>query len=201
VAYALEGAVFVTGAAVQWLRDGLGFITHAAEVEELAASVPDTGGVTVVPAFTGLGSPWWDPYARGTITGLTKGVGRAHIARAVLESIAMQTRDVVDAMCAVSGREITTLRADGGAAANDLLLQMQADVLQVPVARPVVAETTALGACYLAGLAEGVWGSPAEVAQQWVLDVEMKPAVSRASADSRHRSWLDAVERSRRWAD
>src|SRR5439155_11527306 len=146
VAYALEGAIFVTGAAVQWLRDGLGVIADAAEVEALAASVPDSEGVYVVPAFTGLGSPWWDPYARGTIVGVSRGIGRAHLARAVLESEAFQTRDVVVAMSAASGHEIATLRADGGGAVNDLLLQLQADQLQCTVSRPRVQETTALGA-------------------------------------------------------
>src|SRR5919109_4209612 len=174
-AYALEGAVFVTGAAVQWLRDGLGLIDSAAEVEALAASIPDTEGVYLVPAFAGLGSPWWDPYARGTVVGLTRGTGRAHLARAVVEAMAFQTRDVVEAMTAASGREIAALRADGGASVNDLLLQLQADQLQVPVARPVVQETTALGAAYLAGLAEGVWSSLDEVASHWALDAEFRP--------------------------
>jgi glycerol kinase len=200
VAYALEGAIFVTGAAVQWLRDGLGVIEEAAETEALAASIPDTEGVYVVPAFTGLGSPWWDPYARGTIIGLSRGTGRAHLARAVLESMSFQTRDVVEAMCAASGRDVPTLRADGGAASNDLLLQLQADQLQVPVARPKVQETTALGAAYLAGLAEGVWSSLDELAGHWALDAEFTPQASKAGADARHKGWLRAVERSRGWA-
>ena len=200
VAYALEGAIFVTGAAVQWLRDGLGIIAQASDVEALAASITDTEGVYVVPAFTGLGSPWWDPHARGTVVGLSRGTGRAHLARAVLESIAFQTRDAVEAMTAASGRDVSTLRADGGAAANDLLLQLQADQLQVPVARPVVQETTALGAAYLAGLAERVWSSLDEIAGQWALDVEFTPAITRGGADSRHAGWRRAVERAKGWA-
>ena len=200
VAYALEGAIFVTGAAVQWLRDGLGIIDDAADIEALAASIHDTEGVFVVPAFTGLGSPWWDPYARGTIVGLTRGTGRAHLARAVLESMAYQTRDVIEAMSSASGHGVAGLRADGGASANNLMLQLQADQLQVPVRRPEVQETTALGAAYLAGLAEGVWSSPDEVAAHWRLDAEFTPAVPAAVADSRHASWRRAVERSRAWA-
>jgi glycerol kinase len=197
--YALEGAVFVTGAAVQWLRDGLQIIDDAADVEALAASVPSTDGVYVVPAFTGLGSPWWDPYARGTVVGITRGTGRAQLARAVLESIAFQTRDVVEAMTAASGRPLLSLRADGGASANLLLLQLQADQLQVPVQRPVVQETTALGAAYLAGLAEGVWSSLDEVGRQWQLDVEVAPSQPSELADLAHDQWRRAVERALRW--
>jgi glycerol kinase len=200
VAYAMEGAVFVTGAAVQWLRDGLGIIERAADVEALAASIDDSEGVYVVPAFTGLGSPWWDPYARGTVVGLSRGTGRAHLARATLESMAFQTRDVVSAMAAACGREVTALRADGGASANNLLLQLQADQLQVPVQRPVVQETTALGAAYLAGLAEGVWSSLDELAGHWALEAEFTPEASQAGADTRHAGWLRAVERARGWA-
>jgi glycerol kinase len=199
-AYAYEGAIFVTGAAVQWLRDGLGIIETSAEVGPLAASVDDTDGVFVVPAFTGLGSPWWDPYARGTILGITRGTTRAHLARAVVESMVLQTRDVVESMCTAAHRPVTVLRADGGASAMDLLLQLQADQLQVPVARPVVQETTALGAAYLAGLAEGVWSSLDELAGQWHLDLQLEPAVGRGVADDRYRAWLRAVERSRHWA-
>ena len=199
-AYALEGAVFATGAAVQWLRDGLGIIERAEEVEALAASVPDSGGCVVVPAFTGLGSPWWDPYARGTIVGITRGTGRAQIARAVLESIALQTRDVVDAMSQASGHPIRALKADGGASANALLLQLQADQLQVPVSRPVVQETTALGSAYLAGLAEGVWSSTAEITANWRRDATFEPGVDAAAADAVHTPWLRALERSRHWA-
>jgi glycerol kinase len=197
--YALEGAIFVTGAAVQWLRDGLGLIASADEIEALAAQCDGTDGVVVVPAFVGLGSPWWDPYARGAVVGITRGTGRAQVARAVLESMAYQTRDVVEAMSAAAGRSLRSLRADGGASANDLMLQLQADQLQVPVARPVVQETTALGAAYLAGLAEGVWSSTAEIAAQWALDEEFTPSVDAEVADSAHRRWLRAVERSRGW--
>jgi glycerol kinase len=200
VAYALEGAIFVTGAAIQWLRDGLGIIASAAETGPLAASVPDSEGVYLVPAFAGLGSPWWDPYARGLVVGLTRGTGRAHLARAVVEAMAYQTRDVVEAMREASGRQVTALRADGGVSVMDLLLQLQADQLQVPVARPRVQETTALGAAYLAGLAEGVWGSLEELASHWALDAEFTPQVSQAGADSRHAGWRRAVERSRGWA-
>ncbi|MBA3654005.1 MAG: glycerol kinase GlpK [Actinobacteria bacterium] len=200
VAYALEGAIFVTGAAIQWLRDGLGVIADAAEVGPLAASIDDTEGVYLVPAFTGLGSPWWDPYARGTLIGLTRGVGRPHLARAVVEAMAYQTRDVVEAMSAASGHRVTAMRADGGASVMDVLLQLQADQLQVPVARPTVQETTALGAAYLAGLAEGVWGSLDDIASHWVLDREFTPQASRAGADAKHAGWRHAVERSRGWA-
>jgi glycerol kinase len=201
VAYALEGAIFVTGAAVQWLRDGLGVIDDAADIEALAASVPGNEGVYLVPAFTGLGSPWWDPYARGTIVGLTRGTGRAHLARAVLESMAYQTADVVEAMTAASGRALTSLRADGGAAANDLLLQFQADQLQVPVRRPAVQETTAVGAAYLAGLAEGVWSSLDELAGHWKLDREFTPAAPASVARARQADWRRALDRSRGWTE
>jgi len=199
-AYALEGAIFVTGAGVQWLRDGLGLIREAAEIGPLAATVNDTEGVFLVPAFTGLGSPYWDPYARGTLVGLTRGVGRAHLARAVVEAMAYQTRDVVEAMCTASGRDVTLLRADGGASVMDLLLQLQADQLQVPVARPRTQETTALGAAYLAGLAEGVWSSCEELAAQWHLDVQFEPTSSAGAADRAYTQWQRAVERSRDWA-
>ena len=200
IAYALEGAIFVTGAAVQWLRDGLGIIESAEDVAALAATVPDNGGCYLVPAFTGLGSPWWDPYARGTIVGITRGTSRGHLARAVLESISLQTRDVVTAMSEASGHPIRALKADGGAAANDLLLQLQADDLQVPVSRPVIQETTALGAAYLAGLAEGVWSSPADITANWRLDATFEPHADRAAIDERHATWSRAVERSRGWA-
>jgi glycerol kinase len=201
VAYALEGAIFVTGAAIQWLRDGLGVIGAAAEVGPLAASVEGTDGVVLVPAFTGLGSPWWDPYARGTLVGLTRGTTRAHLARAVVEAMAYQTRDVVAAMSAAGGLPVRELRVDGGAAVMDLLLQLQADQLGVPVARPVAAETTALGAALLAGLAEGVWATPADVAATWRLDRRVEPGARRTAADAAYARWLRAVERSRRWAD
>ena len=199
VHYALEGSIFVTGAAVQWLRDGLGIIDDSAEVGPLAESVADTGGVFVVPAFAGLGSPWWDPYARGTIVGITRGTGRAELARAVVESMAYQTRDVVDAMTAASATPLMELRVDGGASVMDLLCQFQADQLGVTVQRPVDHETTALGAAYLAGLAEGVWSSVDEVGAQWELEAEFNPAGDRSGADALHGQWLRAVERSRNW--
>ncbi|MFM2072753.1 MAG: glycerol kinase [Actinomycetota bacterium] len=200
-AYALEGAIFVTGAAVQWLRDGLGLIETSADIGPLAASVPDNGGVFVVPAFAGLGSPWWDPYARGTIVGITRGTTRAHIARATVESMALQTRDVVDSMIAASGTPLTDLRVDGGAAVMDLLLQIQADQLGVTVRRPVDHETTALGAAFLAGLAEGVWPSLDSVSERWQLDAEFRPNHdAAATADLVHGQWLRAVERSQHWA-
>jgi glycerol kinase len=198
--YALEGAIFVTGAAIQWLRDGLGIIADAAETELLAASVADTGGVVFVPAFTGLGSPYWDPYARGTVLGLTRGTGRAHITRAVVEAMAWQTRDVVEAMTAASGTPIAELRVDGGAAVMDLLCQLQADVLGVTVRRPEVRETTALGAAYLAGIAEGVWGSPDDAAAAWREDAAFEPAFDPADIERRYEQWKRGVERSRRWA-
>jgi glycerol kinase len=199
-AYALEGAIFVTGAAVQWLRDGLGIIERADQVSELAASVDSTEGCYLVPAFTGLGSPWWDPYARGTIVGITRGTGRAHLARAVLESMSLQTADVVSAMSEASGHPIRSLKADGGAAASDLLLQLQADHLQVPVARPVIQETTALGAAYLAGLAEGVWASPAEITDNWRLDATFDPTSDTEAVTALRAGWTRAVERARHWA-
>ncbi len=199
--YALEGAIFVTGAAIQWLRDGLDIIDDAAETGPLAASVPDTGGVYVVPAFAGLGSPYWDPYARGTIVGITRGTGRAEIARAVVESMAYQVRDVIDAMVAASGTPIVDLRVDGGASVMDLLCQLQADQLGVTVQRPVDQETTALGAAFLAGLAEGIWASTDDIGAQWTLDAQFEPDQDRAPADALHAQWLRAVERSRGWAD
>ncbi len=197
VAYALEGAIFVTGAAIQWLRDGLGIIDQAAETGPLAESITDTEGVYLVPAFTGLGSPHWDPYARGALVGLTRGVGRAHLARAAVEAMAHSTRDVVEAMEAAGGTPVSELRADGGAAVMDVLCRYQADLLRVPVRRPVVAETTALGAAYLAGVAEGVWAGPDEVAAQWLCDAEFPPSMREAEADRRHRAWRRAVERVR----
>jgi glycerol kinase len=199
-AYALEGAIFVTGAAIQWLRDGLGIISSAAEIGPLAASVGDTNGVFVVPAFAGLGSPWWDPYARGTIVGISRGVTKAHIARAVVEAMAYQVRDAVDAMAAVSGTTLQALRVDGGASVMDLLLQIQADQLGVPVHRPRDQESTALGAAYLAGLAEGVWPSLDAIASQWSLDAVFTPAEDRTFPDLFHGEWTRAVERSRGWA-
>jgi glycerol kinase len=197
--YALEGSIFIAGAAVQWLRDEMKLIANAAETEPLARSVDDTGGVYVVPAFVGLGAPYWDQYARGTIVGLTRGSGRAHIVRATLESIAYQTRDVVDAMQADSGLALETLRVDGGATSNDFLMQFQADILGVPVQRPAVTETTALGAAYLAGLAVGYWESQDEIARQWQVEKTFQPAMSAAERDALYAGWQRAVERSRAW--
>jgi len=199
VAYALEGAVFVTGAAIQWLRDGLGIIPDAAGIGPLAAQVSETGGVYVVPAFTGLGSPWWDPYARGTITGLTRGLGAPHIARAVLEGIAFQVRDVVDVMRSAHD-EVTMLRVDGGASVQDLLLQLQADQLRVRVSRPTTTETTALGAATLAGLAEGVWGTLDDLGSLWSVEAEFEPKATTVAADAAYGGWRRAVERSLGWA-
>jgi glycerol kinase len=201
VAYALEGAIFVTGAAVQWLRDGLGVIQSAAEIEPLAFSVPDNGGVFLVPAFTGLGSPWWDPYARGTIVGITRGSTKAHLARAVVEAMAYQTRDAVHAMTSAAGVEVNDLRVDGGASVMDEMLQLQADQLGVTVRRPMDQETTALGAAFLAGLAEGVWPSLDALAAEWDLDAVFEPNPDRTLVDIAHDTWLRAVERSRSWAD
>jgi glycerol kinase len=197
--YAYEGAIFSTGSAVQWLRDGLGIIGQASEVGPLAETVDSTDGVYLVPAFTGLGSPWWDPYARGLLVGFTRGTTRAHIARAVVEAMAFQTRDVVDAMSAASGHPVAELRADGGASAADILLRLQADQLGVPVTRATVPETTALGAAYLAGLAEGVWSSTEEIAALWAGDEPVAPTASREAADADHARWLEAVSRSRAW--
>jgi glycerol kinase len=202
--YAYEGAIFVTGAAVQWLRDGLGVISDASQTEELASSVDDNGGVVVVPAFTGLGSPWWDPYARGAIFGITRGTTTAHLARAVVESMTFATRDVVEAMSDASGYTVTGLRADGGASAMELLLQLQADQLGVVVQRPLVRETTALGAAYLAGLAEGVWSSLGDITANWVCDVSVPPRdtpdIDPQRVEADYRQWRRAVGRSGNWA-
>ncbi len=201
VIYALEGSVFISGAAVQWLRDGLGLIQSAAETADLAASVPDSGGVYVVPAFVGLGAPYWDPYARGTIVGLTRGTTRAHLVRATLESICFQSRDLVRNMESDAGLKLEVLRVDGGAAVNDVLMQMQADILGVPVQRPAVTETTALGAAYLAGLATGVWESPDAVAGQWRVEREFTPQMSAEAREALYAGWHRAVERARGWAE
>jgi glycerol kinase len=198
--YALEGAIFVTGAAVQWLRDGLRIIDDAAEMEPLALSVESADGVVVVPAFTGLGSPWWDPYARGTILGITRGTTRAHLARATIESMTFQTRDVVDAMSAAADQPIAELRVDGGAAVMNSLLQMQADQLGVPVTRSSTKETTALGAAFLAGLAEGVWSDVDDVTTAWSSDARFEPDSERTASDAAHHTWLRAVDRSKGWA-
>ena len=195
--YALEGSVFVAGALVQWLRDGLGMITNAAEIEALAASVPDTAGVHMVPAFTGLGAPWWDAEARGAMLGLTRGATRAHVARAALEAIAFQSADLLAAMQQDAAAPLTELRVDGGASANNLLMQFQADLLGVPVLRPRVLETTALGAANLAGLAAGFWAGPDELAAHWQLDRRFEPAMTRADAQSRIADWHAAVARVR----
>jgi len=201
VTYALEGSVFIAGAAVQWLRDELGIIQHSGDVEALAASVPDSAGVYVVPAFVGLGAPYWDQYARGTILGLTRGSNRAHIARATLESIAFQSRDVLQAMHSDSGVALNELRVDGGASRNDLLMQFQADILGVPVLRPTVTETTALGAAYLAGLAVGFWRDEAEIARNWAVDRVFEPSMNVERLQELTANWSRAIELARRWAE
>ena len=198
--YALEGAIFVTGATVQWLRDGLGIIDAASQLEALAAQCSSTGGVFLVPAFAGLGSPYWDPQARGTIVGLTRGTGRPEIARAAIEAMVYQTRDVVEAMTAAARIELESLRVDGGASAMDSMLQLQADHLGVPVHRPKVQEATALGAAYLAGLAAGVWPSAEAISEHWQLDLAVEPRAPRAEVDAAYADWKRAVERSRNWA-
>ena len=198
LSYALEGAIFVTGAALQWLRDGLGLIAGASEAGPLASSVPDTGGVYLVPAFVGLGAPHWDPYARGAIVGLTRGTSRAHIVRAAVEAMAYQTRDVVEAMERDTGRPLEELRVDGGAAVMDVLCQLQADLLGIPVRRPRQTETTALGAAFLAGLGAGIWTEP-DLARLWKLDREFEPRMSRDRADAMQARWRQAVDRSRSW--
>jgi glycerol kinase len=197
--YALEGSIFIAGAVVQWLRDGLEFFRSAPEVEALAASVTSTDGVFVVPAFAGLGAPHWDQYARGTIMGLTRGTTKAHIARAALEGIALQVMDVLKAMEADAHIKLKELRVDGGASANNLLMQMQADLLGVPVVRPKVAETTALGAAYLAGLAVGFWKSQADIAKQWQVDKRFTPAMKVADRKRIAASWARALERAKQW--
>jgi len=199
--YALEGSVFIAGAVVQWLRDGLGLFARADEVEALAMQVPDAGGVTFVPAFAGLGAPYWDPDARGLLIGLTRGTSRAHVARAALESIALQSAAVLDAMQRDAGQPIRELRVDGGAARNDLLMQFQADVMGVPVVRPAVTETTALGAAYLAGLAVGVWRDENELASLWRAERRFEPAMAAAARAQRLHEWQRAVERARDWIE
>ena len=197
--YALEGSVFIGGAVVQWLRDGLGLIQRSNDVERLATSVTDNGGVYLVPAFAGLGAPHWDPYARGLIVGITRGTTAGHIARAAVESIAYQVGDLLDAVHADSGIPLGELRVDGGAAGNDALMQFQADLLGVPVLRPAVTETTALGAAYLAGLAVGFWSSTEEISRQWRIARRFEPAMDRRDADSLRARWRDAVVRSTGW--
>ena len=198
--YALEGSVFIGGAVVQWLRDGLRAIKTAADVEALAAEVPDSGGVYLVPAFAGLGAPHWDPYARGAMFGLTRGSGITHIARAALESIAFQSAEVLAAMEKDAGLKLTELRVDGGATANNLLMQIQADLLGVPVVRPKVLETTALGAAYLAGLAVGFWQDAGDIQRNWQVDRIFEPTLPRDRAASMMAGWSKAVERSKQWA-
>ena len=199
--YCLEGSVFIAGAVVQWLRDGLGLIKTSAEVESLAAQVPDSGGVYLVPAFVGLGAPYWDAYARGSLFGLTRGATAAHIARAAVESMAYQSRDLIDAMQRDSGVALHSLKVDGGASVNNVLMQFQADLLGTPVRRPVVAETTALGAAYLAGLAVGYWEGAADIARNWALDREFTPAMPQPECDRLYRGWQRAVERSLDWQE
>jgi glycerol kinase len=197
VEYALEGSIFVTGSAVQWLRDGLGIIERASDVEALAASVEDTGGVTIVPALSGMGAPHWDADARGMIHGISRGTTAAHIARATLEAIAMQSRDVLHAMQDDSSIQLADLRVDGGASANNLLMQIQADVLGVPVVRPKNVETTVLGAAYLAGIATDVWAGREDVRESWVVDRRFEPQISDAEREDRVARWLDAVDRAK----
>ena len=199
VTYCLEGSIFIAGAVVQWLRDGLKIIQTASEIESLAAGVPDSGGVYFVPAFVGLGAPYWNPNARGTIVGITRGTTREHIARAALESMAYQTRDVLDAMQQDAGVKLSTFKVDGGAAANNLLMQFQADLLGVNVQRPVVQETTALGAAYLAGLAVGFWKDKSDITQNWALDREFTAAMRPEQRDQLYAGWKKAVQRSLDW--
>jgi glycerol kinase len=197
--YALEGSVFIGGAVVQWLRDGLGIIRSSQEIEKLASTVPDSGGVYLVPAFAGLGAPHWDQFARGTITGLTRGTTSAHLAHAALEGIAFQVADVLDVMREDSGIELAELRVDGGASANNLLMQFQADLLGVPVLRPKVTETTALGAAYLAGLATGFWQSRDQIQRAWQLDRAFQPKMSRDEVARRRSRWSEALKRAKEW--
>jgi glycerol kinase len=201
VEYALEGSIFIAGAAVQWLRDGLKIIETAPDSEYYARKAEDTGGVYVVPAFVGLGAPYWDMKARGAILGLTRGTGKAHIVRATLESLAYQTKDVLGAMESDSGIKLQALKVDGGAVANNLLMQFQADILGVPVDRPKVTETTALGAAYLAGLAVGVWGNKEDLAKNWQLDARFAPQMDDSERDKLYKGWQKAVTRAMDWAD
>ncbi len=201
VTYCLEGSVFIAGAVVQWLRDGLGIIKTSADVERLATSVPDTGGVYFVPAFVGLGAPYWDPYARGAILGLTRGATAAHLARAAVESMAYQTCEVLEAMQRDSGIQLSELKVDGGASVNHQLMQFQADLLGVTVRRPVVAETTALGAAYLAGLAVGYWHDPTDIADNWAVDDQYEPSMPAARREALIARWHEAVQRAKDWAE
>jgi glycerol kinase len=199
--YALEGSIFATGAAVQWLRDGLGVIERSSDVERLAREAADSAGVFFVPAFTGLGAPYWDPHARGMVLGITRGTTRAHLARAALEAMAYQSADVIGAMERDAQVRLTELRVDGGASANDLTMQFQADLLGVPVIRPAVIETTALGAAYLAGLQTGYWSDVQSLAQQWREDARFTPAFGDERRAALLARWREAVSRSRGWAD
>jgi glycerol kinase len=198
--YALEGVIFTGGSVVQWLRDGLKIIESAAETEPMAQSVADTGGVYIVPAFNGLSCPYWDPYARGTIVGITSGTSREHLARAALESIAYQSRDVIEAMINDSGKQLDSLRVDGGATANEFLMQFQADLLGMPIEKPVVTEMTAFGAAYLAGLAVDLWQSPEEISQQWKIAKVYEPRMSGDQRERLYAGWKNAVTRSFDWA-
>ena len=201
VTYALEGSIFITGAAIQWLRDGLQIIKHASETGPLAAQVEDSGGVYLVPAFVGLGAPYWDPYARGLLIGITRGTTRAHLARAVVEAMAYQTRDVLEIMRREAGIPLGELRVDGGASVMDLLLQFQADIAGTVVRRAATLETTALGAAYLAGLAAGVWPHCAALAEQWRESASFQPRMEEAQREALYRNWLRAVERARGWVE
>lgn len=201
VQYALEGSVFIAGAVVQWLRDELKIIASAAEIETLAAQTPDNNGVYLVPAFVGLGSPYWDAGARGTIVGLTRGANRSHLARAALEAIAFQSRDLAEAMKDDAAMTLTELRVDGGAVANNLLMQFQSDILNTPVIRPAITETTALGAAYLAGLAVGYWANLEDVAQHWQMEKRFDPTMNEAAREQLYRNWKKAVERARGWTN
>lgn len=201
VEYALEGSIFIAGAAIQWLRDELRIIDNSPQSEEYALKVEDTNGVYVVPAFVGLGAPYWDMYARGTIVGLTRGAKREHIIRATLESIAYQTRDVLEAMQEDSGIKLQALKIDGGASANNFLMQFQSDILGVPVDRPQVIETTALGASYLAGLAVGFWNSKEEIEKNWNVDKHFEPAMDNEKREKLYKGWKKAVERAMKWAE
>lgn len=201
VEYALEGSIFIAGAAIQWLRDELRIIDNSPQSEEYAMKVEDTNGVYVVPAFVGLGAPYWDMYARGTIVGLTRGAKREHIIRATLESIAYQTRDVLEAMQEDSGIRLQALKVDGGASANNFLMQFQSDILGVPVDRPQVIETTALGASYLAGLAVGFWNSREEIEKNWNVDKHFEPAMDNEKREKLYKGWKKAVERAMKWAE
>jgi len=201
VEYALEGSIFVAGSAIQWLRDGVRMVDSAPDCEWLAKKVEDNGGVYVVPAFVGLGAPYWDMNARGAILGITRGTTKAHIVRATLESLAYQTRDVLEAMEADSGEKLSALKVDGGAVSNNLLMQFQADILDVPVDRPQITETTALGAAYLAGLAVGVWTSKEELRNSWKLDYRFEPHMAKTEADRLYKGWRKAVKHSMHWLD